>query len=103
MSYQMPFEQVSELLCRELSSPQVICNWTVDKGYFGEHFSAQQKGSRVLCVLPSNRRIRVPKGDFEQVHRKWPRYIAGQIPRTDIRDITFCSKYIISIFHQFLD
>ena len=77
----------------------MIHNWTRHSGYHGQDFTAQQAGSYVLCVLPSGRELRVPKGDFETVYGLWPGYLAGQIQRVD--EVTYYSKYVISILHQF--
>lgn len=102
MNHQMPFEQVWELLYGELASSKEVFNWTRDKGYFGENFAAQWEGSYILCTLPSSREIRVPQDDFEKVYKMWLGYVRERIPRKNIRDVTFYSKYIISILHQFI-
>jgi hypothetical protein len=102
VAYQAQFEQIWADLRRELASPQVIRNWTRDSGYLGQNFTAQQAGDHVLCVLPAGKELRVPKGDFEVVYELWPGYLAGQIRRVDVREVTYYSKYVISILHQFL-
>jgi len=99
--HQTQFEQMWKRLRHELTSPQVIRNWTRHSGYLGQDFTAQQAGDHVLCVLPAGKELRVPKGNFEAVYELWPGYLAGKVSRREICDETYYSKYIISILHQF--
>lgn len=100
MHSRIPFEQLWGLLQRTMASPIVIRNWTQAGGYLGEDFVAQHRGTHVVCVLRSERRIKVPKGDFQAVYRLWSAYTRGTVLRKDIVAVTFRSKYIISILHQ---
>ena len=43
--------------------------------------------------------VSVYRTDFQNVWQVWPAYKTGWIQRHEIRDTTFFSKYIISIFH----
>ena len=104
MKSQMPFEQVWNRLCHELALPRVVRNWTVDSDYIGRgDFTAQMSGNHIVCVLTSHSEIQVPKKDFETVYEMWSGYLSREIPRYRIRDVTRHSKYIISVFHQFLE
>ena len=102
MSDDTRFEEMWELLCRGLSSPQQVRNWTAWSGYLGEDFTAVCRGAEIVCTLPSGSVISVPRGDFERVYEMWSGYLAGRVRRVDIREVTRSSKYIISMFHQFL-
>ena len=104
MDSQVLFEEIWNLLCHELALPKAIRNWTVYSGYIGRgDFTAQANGDHVVCILSSRSEIRVPKEDFEKVHEMWSGYLSRKTPRHIIRDVTRHSKYIISIFHQFLE
>jgi hypothetical protein len=59
-------------------------------------FIAQQAGYYVLCLLPSGKELRMPKGDFAKVCQIWLGYLASRIWRVDIRDVTRHSKYILA-------
>lgn len=61
------FQQVWTLLAQKMASPQVIRNWTVDKGFFGEDFTAQCVRNRVECGLPNGSEILISRSDFETV------------------------------------
>ena len=103
MSDETWFEEVWESLCRGLSSSQPVRNWTALRGYLGEDFTAVCKGAQIVCTLPSGSVISVPRADFESVYGMWSGYLDGSVRRVEIRDVTRSSKYIISVFHQFLE
>jgi len=103
MTSQMPFDQVWDLLNRELASPTPVVNWTAFSGELERgNFTAQMAGDEVICALSSGSEIRIPREDFATVHAMWPQYVSGEVPRHAIRDVTRNSKYVISILHQFL-
>jgi hypothetical protein len=101
MNSEMSFEQVWDLLRRELASPKTIRNWTVDRGYLDRgDFTAQADDTHIVCTLSSKSVIRVPRKDVDTVYKIWSHYLSRKIPRHKIRDMARHSKYIISILYQ---
>jgi len=45
--------------------------------------------------------VRIPKDDFEAVWRKWGDFKAGKITRSELRQLTTKSSYIITFFQWF--
>jgi hypothetical protein len=40
--------------------------------------------------------------DFEAVYELWLGYLVGKVSRREVCEVTYYSKYVISILHQFL-
>lgn len=103
MTSHLPFEQVWDLLNRELASPTAIVNWTVYSGELKRgNFTGQAIGDEVICVLISGSKIHVPRGDFKTVYEMWPQYLSEEVPRPAIVAVTRHSKSVISILRQIL-
>ena len=97
----MAFAQTWAAIQQQLPPGTQIQNWTRDKGYLGDSFDihAVQAAQIEIASANADNIQRVPAGDFVGVYALWQRYLAGRVRRSDIRDNTRYSKYIISIFH----
>jgi hypothetical protein len=82
----------------------VVRNWTILKGYLdGEKTIIEVSQFSIIVNTPKSKtQIRIPREDFEKVWRIWRDYSDRWIDRQQIRDLTFYSKYIISILHGLL-
>ena len=98
----MDFVTLWATIQNRLSEDTPIRNWTHAKGFYGEDFGAFARERYVECTLPRGSVQHVPKGDFERVFQVWESYLKGQFMRSQMRDMTRFSKYIISILHQVL-
>ena len=45
--------------------------------------------------------VRIPKDDFEAIWKHWGDFKAGKITRSELRQLTTRSSYIITIFQWF--
>ncbi|MHB8545692.1 MAG: hypothetical protein ACYDAJ_02875 [Nitrosotalea sp.] len=91
-------------LKNSLNMPQKISNWTKDNGFIGNDFTAQYKDEKfITCMLDNGKIIKVPKGEFHKMYKKWDDYISNILPRSEIVEQSRFTKYVISIFHQYLD
>ena len=87
-----------------LNMPQKISNWTKDNGFIGDDFRAQHKDrNSISCILDSGKVIKVPQVEFHEMYKKWGDYISGRLQRSDLRDQSHFTKYVISIIHQYLN
>lgn len=95
------FEDIWNCLQHQLRSHTVIRNWTVLKGYLGDTMTivAVNKESIEVDAPKAKNMLVVPKADFEVVWEVWSQYKNHRVQRQEIRDMTFYSKYIISILH----
>lgn len=96
------FEALWSQLQRDVGGGDTIRNWTRDKGYIGDGFVIHTVKAGLIEVDPpgAENLQRIPREDFTKVYRHWEDYNAGHTLRSQIRDITRFSKYIISIFHH---
>lgn len=96
------FEALWHRLRREISVGDTIRNWTRDSGYLGDEFTIYAVEAGFIKVdSPEATNIQhIPREDFENVYRHWCGYHAGCVLRSQIRDMTRFSKYIISILHH---
>ena len=109
MKEKRDFEEYWKLLTNQLSTKQTIRNWTRDHKYIGENFTAiyisaphRKEGGYIEMDPPSAVKTqKVKKHSFQKVHPLWDQYLQEKKSREDIRDITWHSKYIISVMHQF--
>jgi hypothetical protein len=73
--------------------------WGRDRGYTGTWFEVAIDNEGSLNVssptLSNTRTIR--RAEFVKVAAKWEAYCAGEIPRTDLRDLSQNTTYILSI------
>ena len=97
----MSFNSIWSFIQDNIQKGQIIKNWTKDRGYIGEPFAIACLDTNKIDVTPlkAENIQRIPKKDFERVCDIWDRYIAGNFPRSKIREFTRFSKYIISILH----
>jgi len=97
----MSFDRTWRVIRGSLREEQTVRNWTKDRGYYGDPFTIECLDANRIDVIPLRaKNIQgIPKRDFEGVYNIWDQYVAGNFPRSMIRDNTRFSKYIISIFH----
>jgi len=81
-----------------------IRNWSKFSGYLKGSFTVSAVGPDSIEVdSPGARNIQtVERQEFEKVLAIWDHYLAGDVPRHKIRDMTRFSTYIISVIHQVL-
>lgn len=93
------FDHIWDLLQHGLRSQTVIRNWTAMKGYLGDTMTivAVNKENIEVDAPKAKNILIVPKADFETIWEVWPQYKNHRVQRQEIRDMTFYSKYIISI------
>ena len=93
------FEDVWRQLQRELYPQTEVRNWTVLKGYLGDSMKIVAVRAETIEVDAPRARnlVVVPKAHFKAVWEIWNLYTDGQVPRGELTEITFFSKYIISI------
>lgn len=95
------FETVWREIQSTLKPNLVIPNWTIDNGYFGVAIKISSISSRVVYVtVPTAKNIQVvSKNDFEAVWKVWADYKTGRILRSEVRELTRKSRYVINILH----
>jgi hypothetical protein len=93
------FDHIWDLLQIKLRPQTVIRNWTALKGYLGDTMTIVAVNADSIEVnAPKAKNILVvPITDFETLWEVWPQYKNHRVQRQEIRDMTFYSKYIISI------
>jgi hypothetical protein len=93
------FDSVWTRLQSSLKPGTSIKNWTVLRGYLGDTM-------KIVCVRSGYIEVDAPhasttqhisKVEFEKVWEIWPDYKGGKFYRNQMRDVTWFSKYIISI------
>jgi hypothetical protein len=97
----MGFSQAWDALHGKLTVGLVIKNWTRDKGFIGDDFDVIEVAQdRIEVGSPNATNIqRVPRADFQLIYADWTNYRDGVTSRSELRDRTRFSKYIISIWH----
>jgi hypothetical protein len=97
----LTFYEIWKVILRQLKPGELIPNWTVLKGYLGDSMKVVQVYKREIIVqAPNAKRLQhVSRGEFENIWAVWPAYKTGQKQRQEIREMTFHSKYILSILH----
>ncbi|MBA4421302.1 MAG: hypothetical protein C0391_09155 [Anaerolinea sp.] len=78
-----------------------IRNWTILKGYLGDSFQLSHVDQNEIVIQsPKAKSLqRISRDEFEKIAEIWPAYKAGCVQRQQIREMTFHSKYILSILH----
>ena len=80
-----------------------IENWNTYNGYLGEDLTINEVDQNHISVDPP--RVLdiqvVPKEGFEQIWEVWGDYRELRLKRSELRDMTNYSKYIISIFRWY--
>jgi hypothetical protein len=95
------FDSVWSQLQSSLKPGTVIKNWTVLRGYLGDtmKIAGVRSGYIEVDAPLASTTQHISKKEFEKVWEIWPEYKGGKFPRNQMRDITWFSKYIISILH----
>jgi hypothetical protein len=99
------FETFWSKLAGSISGKQIIRNWTVDRGFTGEDFTAGPVGVDCVIVYPpsAQNRLTVPKSDFRVMFDNWRSYRMKEISRGKLAELSRFTKYTISILHQYED
>jgi hypothetical protein len=71
----------------------------------GESTTIVSVEADAITVAPPRAKgfVRLPKEDFETIWRHWPDFKAGKITRSELRQLTSRSSYIITLFHWYDD
>jgi hypothetical protein len=95
------FEPVCNALLDDLKPGIEFRNWTILKNYIGDRMRVEDVNpSEIVVQAPKAKSaLHVPRKEFEKIWEIWPEYKAERITRQEITDLTFYSKYIISILH----
>jgi len=99
----MAFSHTWQALQQELTKqnlPINISNQTVQGPLFN-FFSIKYFDSSHVTVetIDTNKSLQIYKSDFEKIYDLWPKYIAKLEKREDLRNESFHTTYIISIFY----
>jgi hypothetical protein len=97
------FEILWPDLVSHLKLGQAIDNWTAFRGFLGDTMKIVGITDRYIEVeVPKAKTIQhVPKDDFRKVWEVWADYKSQNFPRSELREFTLFSKYIISILHWY--
>jgi hypothetical protein len=84
-----------------LTTGTKVPNWTVASGLRGDTFHIVSVSlTEVVAETPNAQHLqKIPMGDFAAVYDLWTGYTNGTVHRSEIRNVTRYSKYIISIYH----
>ena len=95
------FESVWQELQNRLRPALIIPNWTCLKGYLGDTMRIEEvEDIEIVVKAPKAKALQhVSKANFEIVWKNWPAYKSGRMQRQEVREMTYYSKYIISILH----
>jgi hypothetical protein len=95
------FDSYWHTILTSLAPGTSIWNWTALKGNLGDEMMVVEVSPEsVVIKTPKAKDLQnIPKKDFQKVWELWSSYKLGQVQRQQIREITFYSKYIISILH----
>jgi len=95
------FSDTWQVILHRLKPGEIIPNWTVLKGYLGDtmqvvHFDQDE----IVVQAPKAKNLlRVSKDEFKEIWEIWPAYKTGRMQRQEVCEMTFHSKYILSILH----
>jgi hypothetical protein len=98
---QLDFNQIWVGIVNNLKPGTIIPNWTNLKGYLGDEMKVVEvKEDKLVIQAPKARKlIPVTREEFALIWPVWQGYKDGQVGRRQICDMTFFSKYVISILH----
>ncbi|MDH3472475.1 MAG: hypothetical protein OEM59_02185 [Rhodospirillales bacterium] len=98
----MDFQSFWGHLQTNLIEGSQVHNWTAHGGYLGDSFKVVAKRPTYVEVSsPAAAMIQhISRGEFQKLREHWDAYIAREMPRYRLRDLTRFSKYIISIMHH---
>jgi hypothetical protein len=90
-----------QLLVDQLVPGMNIPNWTKLKGYLGDSMKiAQVNQNGIIVQSPKAKNdLHISRDEFEKIFGIWSAYMTGTMHRKEICEVTFYSKYIISIIH----
>ncbi len=96
-----PFDPIWQELITRLKPGMIIRNWTALKGYLGDTIRvAEVKDIEIVIQAPKAKNLQhISREEFGKVWEVWRAYKSGRFQRQNIREMTFYSKYIISILH----
>jgi hypothetical protein len=99
--YSREFEDLWREIQRRGRAKPEVRNWTVLKGYLGDTMKIVGVHAETIEVDAPRAKnlVTVPKAHFQAVWQMWPRYKNRQVQRQELTEMTFFSKYIISILH----
>ena len=97
------FNEVWQYLQTHLQPGAVIPNWTALKGYLGDKMTVVHVTDNVISIKTPRAKnpVNVPRGDFERVWEIWHAYKSHRLRRYELTEVTFFSKYIISLFRWY--
>lgn len=95
------FESLWQELQHRLRPGLIIPNWTYLKGYLGDTMRIEEvEDVEIVVKAPKAKTLQhVSKANFEIIWKIWPAYKTGRLQRQEMREMTYYSKYIISILH----
>lgn len=99
----LTFYEIWETILRGLKPGELIPNWTVLKGYKGDSMKiVQVDEGEIIVQTPNAKHLQhVSMAEFAEVWEIWPVYKAGRMQRQEVGQMTYHSKYILSILHWF--
>lgn len=99
------FDTLWAQIIDQLQPGIIIRNWTTNNGYLGDDFKIISNNSDSITIETPGAKnlIKVPKKDFALMNENWKKYLSGEISRSHLRDLTYYSKYTISIYKYLLD
>jgi hypothetical protein len=99
------FAEFWKELTMKLKEKIQIRNWTAYNDFIGDDFYAYYDDKRdiIIAELPSDDAMlqSIPKDEFAFMYEHWQDYVSGNIKRSELRNESRFSKYVISILHQF--
>lgn len=94
------FEEIWRAIQHRLNTGDTIPNWTANNGYLGDTMQIVDMNDDVIVFQAPNakKNPRVYRAEFEKIWKLWNAYKSGHVRRHEIAEISYFSKYIISIF-----
>jgi hypothetical protein len=71
----------------------------------GESTTIVSSEADAITVAPPRAKgfVRIPKADFEIIWRYWPDFKEGKITRTELRQYSRFSRYVLTLFQWYED
>lgn len=92
------FNQTWNEVCSRLAPMSKMSRWSAAGRAKGEFGILEVTSDGVIVQLSKGIR-KVPRVSFEVIFEKWAGYKAGNVPRHELRDVSYNSTYVISILH----
>jgi len=95
------FEEIWQAIQLRLKIGDTIPNWTALNGYLGDTMQIVDMDDDVVVFHAPNakKNPRVYRAEFEKIWQIWKAYQSGRVRRQEITEISYFSKYIISVLH----